>query len=108
MTKTLKLSALDIKLTKWLGWESDGFNYWYEYNKDNYKKRRPIPYFTQSLDLCFKWLEPKFPLLELHNCQAGFRAEVSLDMKKHYESFNKNPALALCKAIEQLIDKEQL
>ena len=42
--------------------------------------------FTASLDDCFRWLMPK----------------IYANVER-----NKNPALALCRAIEQIIDKEK-
>lgn len=75
-------------------------------------------YFTSSLDACFRWLVPKLEYYfsfkfwqTLYKgearrwvCQAHNKGWVA-DFGK-VETYAETPALALCKAIEQLIDKE--
>lgn len=107
---------LNEKLAKWAGFTKKE----YEVGKPPHQLREyywltpkelpvyEIPNFTQSLDTCFLWLEPKFPFLVLENYQAGFRIEVSLDMKSKGVACDKSASLALCRAIEKLIDKEQV
>jgi len=99
--------ALNEKLAKWAGFIKERLDleggYWVHPNGG----RQIGLNFTQSLDACFKYLEPKFPYLELHNCQAGFSVEVSLDMKDRYQSFGKTPSMAFCLAVEKLIDSEE-
>ena len=65
--------------------------------------------FTESLDACFKWLVPKLDQLSItvwDNVQMY--AMVYRDEHDHMgyeaEDKNKTPALALCKAIEKMID----
>jgi len=65
-----------------------------------------LPDFPHSLDICFKYLEPKLPYLSLENCSEGFTAEVSQDMKNKGKAYHKTPAMALCLAVVELIDKE--
>jgi len=71
-----------------------------------------VPNFTDSLDACFKWLVPKLKRVGLWTTPKGFfRWEViSLDKDNYYNSYyaeRGNPALALCRAIEKLIDGEK-
>lgn len=81
--------------------------------------------FPFSLDACFKWLVPKleewsvgtnehfFDMTEEErhfNKDLAFEANVSSSEEGKWfygESMAETPALALCRAIEQLIDKEQ-
>lgn len=75
--------------------------------------------FTESLDACFKWLVPKlsFPTILLSSdaecdgtpcwlCELSER-DVYDQVTTQVSQWAETPALALCKAIEQLIDKEQ-
>jgi len=71
-----------------------------------------LPNFTEDLNACFKWLVPKFNWFILSGGAMGdhFTAECRLYEQKeigHKRVFGEaeTPALALCKAIEQLIDK---
>ena len=71
------------------------------------------PKFTRSLDQCFKWLVPKvignaeFSVIvtqDLAQCSGYVRP---LQFGRQYDAVdNSNPALALCLAIEKLIDSE--
>lgn len=62
--------------------------------------------FTSSLDACFKWLVPKLKTLVLWKSAEHWAIEVSGNGVIHHASA-KIPALALCKAIEQLIKEKQ-
>jgi len=72
--------------------------------------------FTHSLDACFEWLVPKvvctIKWIELKSGDLGHRArimrlEMYTEPQIEYEGFDREtPALALCKAIEKLIDEE--
>lgn len=68
-----------------------------------------LPNFASSLDACFKWLVPKLLAegLSLHvtASERGYLSAV-YGGSEYYSSREETPALALCKAIEQLIDKE--
>jgi len=101
---------LNKKLAEWAGfilWK--GSLYWYP---DNTGAKR-LPTLTSSLDACFKWLEPKLehysvwhgaprvtnqPPLGEHN------AEVWIGHSYGYGHSKDSIALALCLAIEKLID----
>ena len=74
--------------------------------------------FTASLDDCFRWLMPKIYAYVLQSFSKGHHlhhASVALPYTniQDIQTFeanverNKNPALALCRAIEQIIDKEK-
>ena len=80
---------LNEKLAKWGGIGIDEFiMYKKEYN------------FIQSLDACFKWLVPK---LEKELPTADFY-ELLKKWLYHLVWSGGNPALALCLAIDKLID----
>jgi len=68
-----------------------------------------LPNFTQSLDACFKWLVPKIEGLQQIILQPdgdvwylGMTVDDGL-----YENIGYDAALALCLAIEKLIDDEE-
>ena len=92
----------------------------FQFNKEG------LPDFTQSLDTCFKWLVPKlreFGLLDLSltysylelkmggddTDKLGFQCRLRLEkfLTEPFRSQGKTPALALCLAIEKLIDVEK-
>lgn len=73
------------------------------------------PDFTQSLDACFKWLVPKLQDQELFVTlltssiqfpDGSFSCLLSLGMHVQIETRAKTSALALCLAIEKLIDSQ--
>lgn len=76
-----------------------------------------MPDFTQSLDACFRWLVPKLVPFNADNgidriisftyCEGG---DVQCEIECGdgvAEWTDANPALALCLAIEKLIDSEK-
>ena len=70
-----------------------------------YRKLEP-PNFTQSLDTCFKWLVPKLEG-NIWLINADYSWEFSIMSRgKQFIGKAETPALALCKAVEKLIDKE--
>lgn len=105
------------KLAEWVGfkelpngeiwYERDDLHFPHEYKVDNY------PDFT-SLDVCFKWLVPeaktKFGITRIDFCYiadeigcrvfGGYGAMLELGKS----NLVKTEALALCEAIEKLID----
>jgi len=108
---------LNKKLAEWAGWVKLKTAGW----KDVMGELHFEPNFTLSLDACFKWLVPK--LYNQGNTEIRFSyssAEDSVvceiwqgwpELKEkgcgHGYYWLKEEALALCKAIEQLIDKEE-
>ena len=87
---------------------------------DNENKVIHLEPFTTSLDACFKWLVPK--LFALHKTiSLGYTTFIGEELNHWYVHIlacdftgaylegidKKSPALALCKAIEKLIDGEK-
>jgi hypothetical protein len=110
---------LNKKLAEWAGFKeikcyekgNERYAYWIEpVSEENYGLLPPN--FTQSFDACFKWLVPKLYGFWLHrsiNCR-DFYFEGSYgdaDGATHYNAEANTPALALCLAIEKLIDSEE-
>jgi len=112
---------LNEKLAKWAGFTYHGeIQSLYQHSpygwlNPNYVYcKEGLPKFTNSLDDCFEWLVPKVKyqlelgvLLnrihgKLYACiLTTYKGDIAAEPAKH-----KEPALALCKAIEQIIDKE--
>ena len=80
------------------------------------ERLRELPNFPESLDACFKGLVPKLKSL-LDRETARIRLEYSQRKEgewlfyfedyiphSHHYAYGETPALALCKAIEKLID----
>ena len=118
------MEELNKKLAEWAGFrratqeeysrgsvpqDSD----WWGYRYPGGHIKWYLPSFTQSLDACFKWLVPKLYECNLMLCGEGmdedyWTAEVSTNLSSMTkEAWSKAPALALCKAIEKLIDGEK-
>ena len=106
--------VLNKKLAEWAGLPLDATDFGLPYNQQVYKP----PNFTESLDACFKWLVPKLPLKKINwkrnwgtesDLYMSFRTtwEIVLDLHEipfHVEGKDNNPALALCLAIEKLLE----
>lgn len=76
---------------------------------------RPLIPFTDSLDACFKWIVPKLEGIELKNVNikragnlsGGYCSVRLFQGSRQYDSgIAETPSLALCLAIEKLIDSE--
>jgi len=110
---------LNRKLAEWAGFTSievynDGFvGYTPVAQYDSH-----IPLFTQSLDACFKWLVPKareeYPNLSVTLFYDNMFAQKETCRLKKWDGSGwqllcieeaECPALALCLAIEKLIDR---
>ena len=68
-----------------------------------------LPDFTSSLDACLKWLVPEIREIgySVNLCISEYGVLAAIYDPVYYNERDKyNIALALCKAIEQLIDKE--
>ncbi len=117
---------LDKKLAEWAGFKKFGWKNWDLWLKPNeeppeklsisglYPNRYAIPNFTQSLDTCFKWLVPKvigdakYSVIITQNLAQSIGCVRPLQSGKQYDAVdNHRPALALCLAIEKLIDGEK-
>ena len=106
---------LNEKLAKWAGvlisiesWpDEEPTMYVYDTEQENLIGE--CSPFTESLDACFKWLVPKLVQVQLtctgsYNSQATvFRSALVLPSSSEIHG-EYTPALALCKAIEKLID----
>jgi len=73
-----------------------------------------LPDFTSSLDVCFKWLVPKLIGCKLDYKGVNPKMEWFASVEIYYantegqttsDEYDTNPALALCRAIEKLIDE---
>ena len=118
------MEELNKKLAEWAGFRPTTLEGWEGY----YKAPEGVqvawtcckPSFTESLDACFKWLVPKLDkdyayvlLQDKSGGQHYWVCEIYPDClltRKGYQALSgetsKTPALALCKAIEKLIDEE--
>ncbi len=100
---------LNKKLAEWAGFEFD----------DDWSDDRPYKspdgvilhnwkHFTESLDTCFKWLVPKVVNGDIHIETYTTDEETAVTLMRACDTVawacDKSPALALCKAIERLID----
>jgi len=115
---------LNKKLAEWAGfalvnWERQVHGIvqpWVSlrYPDNTYHDRNDVPNFTQSLDACFKWLVPQTleliakkgycpPTIKLLHLWYDELANLTGD-----SSNTEQAALALCLAIEKLIDKENV
>ena len=120
-------SELNKRLAEWAGWHSFNEN-GCGYPPNNIPKQpRLYPIFTQSLDACFKWLVPKlriggeYPYLkeiildiamcdvEMYYCYLRYDSlhDDGFVEREEVQASAENPALALCKAIDKLIDSEK-
>ena len=107
------MEELDKKLAEWAGIEQmrNGF-FWMTPSKDMIQG---CPNFTQSLDACFKWLVPKLFAVAIHTIWTSidtvykdtYMAVAYRNSDDDYRATELTPALALCKAIEKLIDGEK-
>ena len=98
---------LNKKLAEWAGWKydepSDG---WWK-PTGHYDGRQPN--FTQSLDACFKWLVPRLWICDIR-LEEGIFWFVRVAHPDYGEgkADGEDLALALCLAIEKLIDNENI
>jgi len=68
--------------------------------------RKKLPDFPNDLNSCFKWLVPKLAVVNLTTLYlSGFWACVTGEHGT-FDTTADTPALALCLAIEKLIDDE--
>ena len=103
---------LNKKLAEWAGlvenrYTHDWFVEGFEAHSVNIGK---LPNFTQSLDACFKWLWRKaiqtLADIDLSSIEEAIHKLFYLWATERVIRLNDEPALALCLAIEKLIDKE--
>ena len=130
---------LNEKLARWAGFKQSGLfpkcDYHWEHQKkcanwftpEGFTTHGPfdrmlgrLPNFSDSLDLCFKWLVPKTSVVGVdfqyfsggvrcfitYMSEPGFDTEHSLVEVEHEGEAYGMSALALCKAIEQYIGQQ--
>ena len=114
--------ALNEKLAKWAGFKPlTHKEFWpnistnmpdiivaWEYPDGD--RAYQLPELLESLDACFKWLVPKLEHFDLYGNvygSHGWQASVDLPNSGMVKSlWQQSPTLALCLAIEKLIDTE--
>ena len=125
------MEELNRKLAEWAGfsirsvWDTgfqlfktpqkpspDGAHYDEEEFEENWYKAISTDYFTSSLDACFKWLVPKLFHKDIMVRTVHSSGTPSFEGYLHrighgdYWGVAETPALALCLALEKLIDAE--
>ena len=67
-----------------------------------------VPDFTTSLDACFKWLVPQLSSYEIATADGQFKGHCAVVFRRPasdmVEADGDTPALALCKAIEKMME----
>ena len=112
------MKEFNEKLALWAGFRyvNDDSGHYSPYWKNpvNNWVHRHSPDFSESLDDCYKWLVPKLQYMGYVTnliCyeESGARADIDsvLLFEEGFDASNNSPALALCLAIEKLIDKEK-
>ena len=96
------MEELNRKIAEWCGWKPR-----INYNDPVTSEEHP-PDFTTSLDACFEYIVPKLLRdghdFALYNTSERFAVEILPEFDEAVES--ETPALALCLAVEKLIDGE--
>ena len=116
---------LNKKLAEWAGFKREYANVYLGAvwkNPDGNWYGDTLPNFAQSLDACFKWLVPKLIATNIVlrlGCSRNKHEIVwwagllqlgegmPYHFKEHYHSGGENLTLALCLAIEKLIDDKE-
>ena len=98
---------LNKKLAEWAGFLPPICDADYHMRQPTkYKPCLEIPHFTDSLDACFKWLIPKLDGYTIsYSPEKCAHEAIARSCNRYFNSWHEtNPALALCLAIEKLID----
>ena len=97
---------LNKKLAEWAGFKKSKYTTrLYDY-PDKSKHYAELPNFPESLDACVKRLVPKLSHYFIGDSVDGHTATV-WNQSYSYGAKGNTPALALCLAIEKLIDGEK-
>jgi len=98
---------LNKKLAKWAGFKWQPITETWLYPSEGL--RLELPDFSQSLDACFKWLVPKLTGEWTIAIANGHDFPYVATVKNLGSStkVGNTPALALCRAIEKLIEGEK-
>jgi len=104
-------NELNKKLAEWAGFtpmcdREEGTKYIVTWEFPNSKIFGDCPNFTESLDACFKWLVPKLEHYSLWKQGTEHVAEIWSSSKFGRKKNTYSTALALCLAIEELIDTD--
>ena len=107
------MQELNEKLARWAGFRPVmgqlSVQIWSTPDGVHITRSSDMPDFTSDLNACFKWLVPKLQSMSLR-MPATLRGDYTFicDIQgMRYSGHAQTPALALCRAIEQLIDKER-
>jgi len=106
---------LNNKLAEWAGFKLRWFNdyswIWTDPSGNDLEPRELLPNFLQSLDACFKWLVPK--VRQDAEDARGLPVDGEQTIRDLLYNWSLDvairkvtPALALCLAIEKLVDSE--
>lgn len=96
---------LNRKLAEFAGFTYDIFIYQRHWKAPDGSSMEELPNFTSSLDACFKWLVPAVGRSK--DIEAERRQMVGnllMSWARDVAFLGEEPALALCLAIEKLID----
>ncbi len=106
---------LNKKIAEWLGWEfnATGERFRFHSGASGWLYSRHLPKFTTSFDACFGYIVPKLDSV-LIDCKKKPRplykklppCHVYVGKKEvgYFSAGAETPALALCRAVEKLID----
>ena len=102
------MNELNEKLARWAGFKYQSRSQSWTSPDKLFDMR--LPDFAHSLDACFKWLVPKLGHVGLSTQGCYFDVTIwAKDTDSEYDGImtrEATPTLALCKAIEKLIDAE--
>lgn len=115
----MKEQKLNEKLAKWVGLKDvqTFLDHTGKVNKIQFENPEHkqlyivVNPFTQSLDVCFKWFKPKFLSIACGSLNEDNEKDAWAKVITHkretawVRELNMEPSLALCLAIEKLIDK---
>ena len=97
------------KIAKWLGWEfhADGVHWRSSPDVLGCSVLENLPDFPNDLNACFEYTVPKLKYFSLYY-DRGLGWLISIDDKNRVEmASEESPALALCRAVEKLIQGEE-
>ena len=98
---------LNKKIVKWLGWEfhSDGKHWRMKSDVLGWSVMANLLDFPNDIRACLDYIMPKLNRASIAYSLGGYQAMVQLENGGKWETAeNKNHALALCRAVEKLID----
>jgi len=108
-----KETDLNCKLAEWAGWTCENGEFhrrWYPPGVKHliinqyYENYRYLPDFLQSLDACLKWLIPKVDTYGLCTVHGNKHLATVIKDAKMGSAVAESAPLALCLAVEKLIN----